>query len=92
MDAVKREALAKLRREPKFVEEPPGSMYNGMRPESDRLAAEHQLNSLIDHLIDSSGDVPKRGVVLAAIAQTLKDFPGSDTEDRERICRYMREI
>jgi hypothetical protein len=92
LDAAKRQALEGLRREPKFVEEPLPSIYNGMRPESDRLAAEQQLNGLIDLLIGASCGAPKRKVVLAAIARTLKDFSGSDSEDCDRMCRYMRQI
>ena len=91
MDEGRRARLEELRRTPKFVDEP-GTIYNGMRPESDRLAAEYELNGLIDLLINSPGEALKRSMVLAAIARALRTFPGSDTEDCDRMCRYMREV
>jgi Domain of unknown function (DUF4844) len=86
-----RAQLEDLRSKPKFVDEP-GTIYNGMRPECDRQAAENQVRKLIDRLLADSEPAPDRRAVLAAVAGALKAFPGSDTEDCDRMCRYMREI
>lgn len=91
MDEGIRAKLGDLRLKPKFADEP-GTIYNGMRPESDRLTAERQLDGLIDFLISEPGESPTRSKVLAAISKVLKSFPGSDTEDCDRMCDYMREI
>jgi hypothetical protein len=91
MNAATLARLAALKGQPKFVDEP-GTIYNGMRPEADRLAAETQLNELIERLIDCPEDTPARRFVLAQFRETLAHFPGYDTEDRERICRYLRQI
>src|SRR5947209_5346276 len=41
--------LSELRSRKKYVDMP-GTIYNGMRPESSRLLAEEQLDSLLDRL------------------------------------------
>ena len=82
--------LAALRAEPKFVDEP-GTIYNGMRPEQDRRAAEDLLNNLIERLMREAGETLAKRFVLARCAQTLVHFPGHDTEDRERMCRYIEQ-
>ena len=83
--------LNALRERPKFVAEP-GTLYNGLRPEEVRQVAEHKLNDLIERLISGAGDPPAKDFVLAQFAETLDRFPGSDTEDRERMCDYLSEI
>jgi hypothetical protein len=84
--------LAALRGQPKFVDEP-GTIYNGMRPEAQRLMAEAQLNDLIDRLRHDPRDVLPARFVLGEVRKTLRVFPGFyETEDRERMCRYMMEI
>jgi Domain of unknown function (DUF4844) len=91
---IKATAIAKLqelRARPKFKEEP-GTLYNGMRPENDRQAAEAQLNDLIDQLIQDFPDPSEKEGVLLAFAQTLDCFPGKDSENQERLCSYIEEI
>jgi len=85
------DAIAKLkllRSQPKFVDEP-GTIYNGMRPETVREKAERQLNKLIDRLIFDPEDALKEKLVLRQFRLSLAHFPGYDTEDRERMCRYL---
>jgi hypothetical protein len=83
--------LGALKSQPKFVDEP-GTIYNGMRPEEVRRAAEIQLDDLIERLMRDPGDTPAQSFVLAQFRQALARFPGYDTEDRERMCRYLRQI
>lgn len=83
--------LAALKAQPKFINEP-ATIYNGLRPEDVRRKAEAQLNHLIECLISDPRDTPARRFVLAQVAETLARFPGSDTEDRERMCRYIEQI
>ena len=91
MNAAMLTRLTAMKAEPKFVDEP-GTIYNGMRPEELRRAAEDQLNDLIEGLMR---DLPK-GLTERSIRQrfaaTLSSFPGHDTEDRERMCRYVEQL
>jgi hypothetical protein len=91
MDTATLTRLAALRAQPKFVDEP-GTIYNGMRPEHDRRAAETLLNNLIGRLMRDVGELPAKRFALPLFAQTLARFPGHDTEDRERMCRYIEQI
>ena len=83
--------LVAMRAQPKFVDEP-DTIYNGMRPEELRLSAEGQLNSLIDRLMNVPEERPARNYVLSEFRKTLARFPAHDTEDRERMCRYLARI
>jgi hypothetical protein len=83
--------LAELRARPKYVDMP-GTIYNGMRPESSRLLAERQLNSLIDRLQEGLPSNPSKKFVLAEFAKTMAEFEPVDTEDREQFLRYLEEI
>ena len=83
--------LAELGAQPKYVAEP-GTIYNGLRPEPDRLKAEAQLNSLIQRLGDGLELQPSKKFVLEGFTITLAEFAATDTEDRERLCRYLEEI
>jgi Domain of unknown function (DUF4844) len=84
-------SLLDLRNRTKYVEIP-GSIYNGMRPESRRVIAEAQLNSLIDRLRDGLPSRPSKKFVLSEFAKTMEDFESIDTEDREQLLRYLEEI
>jgi hypothetical protein len=83
--------LSELRVQAKYIDMP-GTIYNGMRPESSRLLAEEQLNRLIDCLRDSLPAKPSKKFVLAEFARTMAEFEPIDTEDRERLLRYLKEI
>jgi Domain of unknown function (DUF4844) len=85
------EKLSALRGRPKYVDMP-GTIYNGMRPESSRLLAEEQLNQLIDGLRNGLPSKPSKKFVLAEFAKTTSEFEAGDTEDREQLVRYLQEI
>jgi hypothetical protein len=55
--------LDDLRCRPKYLDEP-GTLYNGMRPRSQRQQAEAQLNDLIGNLRRRLPEIPSKGVVL----------------------------
>src|SRR5258708_6808894 len=59
--------LSELRVRTKYVDMP-GTIYNGMRPESCRLLAEEQLNGLIDRLRDGLPSKPSKKLVLDEFA------------------------
>ena len=84
-------SLSELRAEAKYIDMP-GTIYNGMRPESSRLLAEEQLNRLIDRLRDGLSSKPSKKFVLTEFAKTTAEFEPIDTEDRERLLRYLKEI
>ncbi|MGI9416117.1 MAG: DUF4844 domain-containing protein [Hyphomicrobiales bacterium] len=83
--------LAELGARPKYVDEP-GTIYNGMRPEHVRLTAQAQLNDLIQRLSSGLQEKPSKRFVLEEFSRTLAQFEPWDTEDRERVCRYLMEI
>jgi Domain of unknown function (DUF4844) len=83
--------LSKLRSRAKYVDAP-GTIYNGMRPESSRRLAEEQINRLIDRLREGLPSTPSKKFVLAEFATTLAEFGWPDTEDREQLLRYLEEI
>jgi hypothetical protein len=83
--------LSELRVRTKYVSMP-GTIYNGMKPESSRLLAEEQLNRLIDRLRDALPSKPSKRFTLAEFARTLSEFEAIDTEDREQLLRYLEEI
>ena len=85
------EKLSALKGRPKYVDMP-GTIYNGMRPESSRLLAEEQLNQLIDGLRNGLPSKPSKKFVLAEFAKTTSEFEAGDTEDREQLVRYLQEI
>src|SRR5258708_30908791 len=72
--------LLELRERAKYVDMP-GTIYNGMKPESSRLLAEEQLNQLIDRLRDGLPSKPSKKFVLAQFAKTTIEFEADDTED-----------
>jgi Domain of unknown function (DUF4844) len=85
------EKLSELRVRTKYVDTP-GTIYNGMRPESRRLLAEEQLNRLIDRLRDGLPSKPSKKFALAEFARTMAEFEATDTEDREQLLQYLEEI
>jgi uncharacterized protein DUF4844 len=84
--------LAELRARPKYVALPPGTLYNGLRPEDARLLAERQINALIDRLRDGLASKPSKKFTLDEFARTMAEFDPIDTEDREQLLRYLEEI
>jgi len=85
------ERLSELRSEPKYVDVP-GTIYNGMRPESSRLLAQEQLNCLIDRLREGLPAKPSKEFALMEFAKTMAEFEAIDTEDREQLLRYLSAI
>src|SRR5215467_10610032 len=83
--------LAEMREERKYVDEP-GTMYNGMRPETVRQRAEAQFNGLIDRLCHGLVATPTKQFVLSEFSKTLSEFEPMDTEDRECLLRYLERI
>ena len=83
--------LVALRSRPKYVDEP-GTIYNGMRPESGRQLAQKQLNDLIDLLQRDLPSTPTKEFVLSQFSTTLAQFEPADSEDRDRLCSYLEEI
>jgi hypothetical protein len=86
-------SLKEFRALPKFGPDdtryPP---YVGFLPASLTPAAEAELNTLVDQLIETLPDTPDKALVLKLFSQCLLWFAGYDTEDRERICDYLVEI
>jgi hypothetical protein len=83
--------LSELRNRAKYVDMP-GTIYNGMKPESTRMLAEDQLNRLIDRLRGELPSKPSKKFVLTEFAGTMREFGAADTEDREQLLRYLEEI
>jgi hypothetical protein len=83
--------LEALKAQPKFVDEP-GTIYNGMRPEQERLTAESLVDRLIETFILENPKLNSRRWIRQHFTQSLKRFNGHDTEDRERMCRYIQQI
>jgi hypothetical protein len=83
--------LTEMRGEPKYMAEP-GTIYNGLRPDSARQEAETQLNDLIDRLCTGLAAAPTKQFVLSEFARTLDEFEPIDTEDREWLLRYLERI
>jgi hypothetical protein len=64
-----------------------------MRPEATRRIAEAELNQLIDCLIHHFQKMFDRKFVARQFCGVLKRFPSFyETEDRERIARYIDQI
>jgi hypothetical protein len=91
VSAVQLSQLAEMRKKPKYVDEP-GTIYNGLRPESARQQAEEQLNDLIGRLCSGLASTPTKRFVLSEFAKTLAEFQSRDTEDRECLLRYVEQI
>jgi hypothetical protein len=82
-------ALAAFQREPKFA---PTEDYTGFQPASERLSAEADLNGLVARLIEGLPTTPTKNFVLSQFATLLPKFEDDDTEDRERLCMYLKRI
>jgi hypothetical protein len=91
MNAAMQANLVLLKAQPKFVDEP-GTIYNGMRPEGLRRAAEDRLNHLIEGLMRDLPSGLSTRAIRSRFAATLSSFPGHDTEDRERMCQYIEHL
>lgn len=83
--------LERLAGQPKYINEPETG-YTGILFEPDRLIAQAQLNGLLRRLMRELKTKPSKRYVLWEFKRTLAQFNPVDTEDRERICRYMEEI
>jgi hypothetical protein len=83
--------LDELRNEPKYVEVF-AIGYSGLRPEPARQMAEAQLNDLIDRVHDVLAATPTKAFVLREFAVALARFEPTDSEDRDRLCRYLEQI
>ncbi|HEV7268218.1 MAG TPA: DUF4844 domain-containing protein [Falsiroseomonas sp.] len=81
--------LEALLGEPKFLQEP--DRYTGIHPLSARQEAEEVVNSLIRDLLGNGAARSRRAVLRRCVA-AIKASPVSDTEDRERLARYLCEI
>lgn len=80
--------LRTLTSQPKFVDES-GIIYSGIRPAKLRLSAEAQLNELIERVVHVADDKSPKALVISEFRKALARFPAYDTEDRERMCRYL---
>jgi len=83
--------LTQLRLEKKYVNAP-GTSFNGMKPEPIRRIAEDQLDALLDIFLRDIASHPHKRFVLQKFSETLSVFPSADTEDRERLLRYLEQI
>ena len=83
--------LAELEAREKYVELP-GTIYNGLRPEAARQAAQQQINDLIARLRTALPANPSKKFVLTEFSKTMAQFTPADTEDREQLLRYLEEI
>ena len=85
------EQLRALRAKPKFLDET-DLLYPGAPNENVRVRAEAPLNALLDRLVLELPDNPKKSFVLGCFKDTLRQFNGFDTEEQERMGRYLEEI
>lgn len=88
--------LSRLRAEPKFVPMSASKTfplgYVGYLPVEMRPEAEAQLNALIDRITQGIRNTPTKAFVLDEFRKTFPWFETSDTEDRDRFCRYLEDI
>ena len=63
-----------------------------MSPERLREAAENNLNELIEGLIRDLPGGLSTAKICSRFRSALSTFPGYDTEDRERMCRYIEQL
>ena len=83
--------LNALRERPKFVADQ-DMMYSGVPNERDRLRAESILNNMIDRLIAGVRQSPRKSFVMRAFKDALREFTEFDTEEQERMGRYLNEV
>ena len=85
------ERLRALRSESKFHSDK-ALFYPGAPDESLRLEAEGTINALLDRLIDGLPAKPNRDFLQANVKITLSAFNSSDSEERDRVGRYIEEV
>ena len=83
--------LGALKKEPKFRTDM-SSFYPGAPNEALRLAAEGEINRLIDRLADGLPAKPKKSFVLANVKVALAAFNSADSEERDRVAIYIERI
>jgi len=75
----------------KFVTEA-DTLYGGAPTEQIRFQAEAPLNRLLERLISDLPQNPRKSFVLQCFKDTLREFNGFDTEEQERMLKYLEEI
>jgi Domain of unknown function (DUF4844) len=85
------EQLRVLRMHRKFIYEP-GTLYSDAPNELERARAELPLNQLLDRLVVDLPQNPRKSFVMSAFKDALRQFNGFDTEEQERMGRYLVEI
>ena len=83
--------LRDLRAEPKFHEDMQ-TLYPGAPNEEVRSRCEHQLNALIDRLIAGLPAHTAKQYVLEEFRTTLTAFQSEDSEECDRLLRYMEQV
>ena len=83
--------LAAFGAQPKFGKTP-GQVWNGTSMVGVRIPGEPLVNELVGRLQLKLQTDPRKTVVLAEFAATLKAFPDADTEDREEMLGYLEAI
>lgn len=73
----------------KFV---PENLYTGVAREADRLKFQSLVNDLAARLLAKADTPLPKEQLLAEFKATLPAFELADTEDRERVLRYLEEI
>jgi len=91
MTAVRVTELRALQREKKFVEDL-AIPYPGATTEASRVAAQTAVDSLLDGLIAQLPTNPRRAVLLGEFKKTLRSFDTIESEERDRLLVYLRQI
>ena len=83
--------LQELRDEPKFVEDL-SIFYPGAETELGRIEAEVKVNALLDTLILELRSHASKAYVLSRFKLLLATCRNFDSEDRDRLLRYLEQV
>lgn len=91
MTATKVNELRALLGEKKFFEDR-SIPYPGAMTEASRAAAQAAVDTLLSRLLVELPAAPRRAVLLREFKRTLKSFDTIESEERDRLLVYLRQI
>lgn len=83
--------LSSLRAESKFVMDV-AVLYPGAPDETMRASAQNAVDRLLDTLLVELPKHPRRAMVLGQFKQAMRNFPISESEERDRFLGYLQRI
>jgi hypothetical protein len=83
--------LQALRAVPKFYPDE-AKYYPGSTTEERRVVSEALVNAMLDSLVNGLALQPRKSFVLRHFKSTMRAFPEGDSEDTDRLCRYLVEV